>query len=193
MQVRNQVLAKSSSNLNLLQDNFTKLADTCILIAGRSFDQGNWIRRGPKDVGGLIERSTTPIPKGESRTPVTLNSADVNTFEVQSDAALNEKSDGASIPTEDSQRSLSGLDLIDQVCIMRCSKFIPRLPSYLDKRVPWRETTPEPSSFPCRPGQSSCTVQQYGLLYRSTFDEDQEQVRRLNAAPHFPTNGPLEH
>lgn len=152
MQVRNQVLAKSPSNPNTLQDNFTKLADTCILIAGRSFDQGNWIRRGPKDVGGLIERSSTPIPKGDSRTLVTLNSVVNNTFEVQSDAALNEKSDGASLPAEDSQRSLSGLDLIDQVCITRCFKFLPRLPSYLDKRVPWRETTPKPSSFPCRPG-----------------------------------------
>lgn len=92
-----------------MQDNFTKLADTCVLIAGRSFDQGNWIRRGPKDVGGLGERSTTPIPR------------------MHSDAALNEKPDGASIPAEDSQRSLSGPDLIDQINEFLGAKLLPNL------------------------------------------------------------------
>ncbi|KAG8913507.1 hypothetical protein FRC01_004504 [Tulasnella sp. 417] len=96
-----------------MQDNFTKLADTCILIAGRSFDQGNWIRRGPKDVGGLIDRSTTPVPK------------------VLSDTALNEKSDGASLPAEDSQRSLSGPDLIDQINEFLGTKLLPNLRRFL--------------------------------------------------------------
>lgn len=32
-----------------LQENFLKLVDLCTLISGRSFDQGNWIRRSGKD------------------------------------------------------------------------------------------------------------------------------------------------
>lgn len=37
-----------------LQDNFLKLVDLCTLIAGRSFDQGNWIRRSGKDDSSVI-------------------------------------------------------------------------------------------------------------------------------------------
>ena len=33
-----------------LQDNFVKLIDSCILIAGRSFDQSTWIRRAGRDI-----------------------------------------------------------------------------------------------------------------------------------------------
>ncbi|KAG8988872.1 hypothetical protein FRB90_002518 [Tulasnella sp. 427] len=95
-----------------MQDNFIKLSDTCILIAGRSFDQGHWIRRGAKDLAAL-ERSTTPIPK------------------VQSDAALNEKSDGASLPVEDSQRTLSGPDLIDQINDFLATRLLPNIRRFL--------------------------------------------------------------
>ncbi|KIO22523.1 hypothetical protein M407DRAFT_9910, partial [Tulasnella calospora MUT 4182] len=87
--------------------------------------------RGPKDVGGLIDRSTTPIPKGDSRLLVAPYSKVANALGAQSDTALNEKSDGASLSVEDSQRSLPGPDLIDQINEFLGAKLLPNLRRFL--------------------------------------------------------------
>lgn len=49
-----QVRWHCNYNLTIrVQDTFSRLMDTCILIAGRSFEQGNWIRRsGAKELNG---------------------------------------------------------------------------------------------------------------------------------------------
>lgn len=39
-----------------LQDNYAKLVDSCILIAGRSFDQSTWMRRSGRDNGEELDK-----------------------------------------------------------------------------------------------------------------------------------------
>ncbi|KAG8901217.1 hypothetical protein FRB99_005472 [Tulasnella sp. 403] len=89
---------KSVSSPFITRDTFVKLADTCVLIAGRSFEQGNWIRRGVKDGPTLGERSTTPLPRVHSE--VTLGEK--------------EKVDSPLMQVDDTQKSMWGPDLVDQ-------------------------------------------------------------------------------
>lgn len=51
-----------SSPTPVLQEVLTKLIDTCVLIAGRAFEQGNWIRRGTKDL--IAPERGSPISRG---------------------------------------------------------------------------------------------------------------------------------
>lgn len=57
-------------NCNLItraQDTFSKLMDTSILIAGRSFEQGNWIRRsGAKELNGRASPTPKSLSMGSS-------------------------------------------------------------------------------------------------------------------------------
>lgn len=49
--------------LIILQDLFSKLLDACVLIAGRSFDQGLWVRRNTKEAFN-VNGSDSAISKG---------------------------------------------------------------------------------------------------------------------------------
>ncbi|KAG9033005.1 hypothetical protein FRB95_000667 [Tulasnella sp. JGI-2019a] len=95
-----------------LQDTFTKLADPCILIAGRAFESNNWIRRGTKDSLGT----------GGAATPIAR---------VASDLALNDKAESPAVPVDDSQKIVTGFDLIDQINGFLASKLLPALRRFL--------------------------------------------------------------
>ncbi|KAG8881950.1 hypothetical protein FRB98_004046 [Tulasnella sp. 332] len=108
-----------------LQDIFTKLADPCILIAGRAFESNNWIRRGTKDSLGASDRAVTPLAR------------------VASEVALNEKPDSPVVLVDDSPKLLPGPDLIDQVsppdwkyCVLLQSDDpIPKINSFLATKL----------------------------------------------------------
>ncbi|TDL20872.1 hypothetical protein BD410DRAFT_840852 [Rickenella mellea] len=63
-----------------IQETFGKLLDACILIAGRSFDSGNWIRRTAKDALTANGRES-PLPR------VASDSKRVEKFAVASPAS----------------------------------------------------------------------------------------------------------
>lgn len=64
------VQVQLNCNCNLTtraQDTFSKLMDTSILIAGRSFEQGNWIRRsGAKELNGRASPTPKSLSMGSS-------------------------------------------------------------------------------------------------------------------------------
>ncbi|PWN52444.1 hypothetical protein IE53DRAFT_367211 [Violaceomyces palustris] len=73
-----------------LQENYAKLADFCILISGRSFDQTTWIRRSGKD----------------------------NTDALEAEAAYDGDEKAAGLPAESSGKSL--IDSINEFLAERC-------------------------------------------------------------------------
>ncbi|KZO91887.1 hypothetical protein CALVIDRAFT_601960 [Calocera viscosa TUFC12733] len=85
-------------------DVYVKLLDSCVLIAGRSFEQGNWMRRTTLNVDGLAK--------------------------AQSDVSVNEKPDTAS-PLE-SARSVSGNDLVSQIEQFLANRILPNLRRFLN-------------------------------------------------------------
>jgi hypothetical protein len=93
------------------QETYTKLADSCVLIAGRSFDQGNWIRRSTKDAVASSGRAS-PTPGIGS--PVRVGFISIPTVSQDSVDASTEEKQGISISQTDRG---SGMDIIDQVRI----------------------------------------------------------------------------
>lgn len=93
-----------------LQETYGKLIDTCILISGRSFEQGNWIKIPGvnKEVTGRL----TPIPK------------------THSDPAIAEKKLPVGI-SEDNTKAIWGAELIDQINEFFVSKGIPNFRRFL--------------------------------------------------------------
>jgi hypothetical protein len=83
--------------------------DTCILIAGRSFEQGNWIRRsGAKELNGRA----SPVPKGLSRGSSYLS---LTHMIAASDLTLAERGLQTPVLAEENNKPVWGPDLIDQV------------------------------------------------------------------------------
>ncbi|KAG9047301.1 hypothetical protein FS842_000675 [Serendipita sp. 407] len=97
-------------DLNLLQETYGKLVDTCILIAGGSFEQGNWIKIPGvnKEVNGRL----TPIPRAPS------------------DSALAEKRLTLTI-SEENNKAVWGVELIDRIEEYFVSKGIPNFRRFL--------------------------------------------------------------
>jgi len=85
-------------------DVYVKLLDSCVLIAGRSFEQGNWMRRGALSADGLGR--------------------------AQSELSLNEKPDTGS-PLE-SARSVTGSDLVSQIEQFLAKRILPNLRRFLN-------------------------------------------------------------
>ncbi|KAF8588312.1 hypothetical protein K439DRAFT_1629769 [Ramaria rubella] len=90
-----------------LQDTFIKLVDNSILIAGRSFDQGTWLRRSTRETLAANGRSS-PLP------PVSP-----------------ETGDESSAPSLDSSTLSVGIDLPDQVNGFLASRVLPNLRRFL--------------------------------------------------------------
>ncbi|KAG8842667.1 hypothetical protein FRC20_004310, partial [Serendipita sp. 405] len=93
-----------------LQETYGKLVDTCILIAGGSFEQGNWIKIPGvnKEVNGRL----TPIPRAPS------------------DSALAEKRLTLTI-SEENNKAVWGVELIDRIEEYFVSKGIPNFRRFL--------------------------------------------------------------
>ncbi|KAH9948184.1 Dopey, N-terminal-domain-containing protein [Amylocystis lapponica] len=98
-----------------LQETYGKLLDICVL-AGRSFDQGSWIRRSQKDTLNTNGRDS-PTPR-DSRllTP---------------DTKLDEKPNASTISLPDSIKPTYNPDLIDQVNRFIASDVLPNLRKFL--------------------------------------------------------------
>ncbi|KDQ15544.1 hypothetical protein BOTBODRAFT_65254 [Botryobasidium botryosum FD-172 SS1] len=92
-----------------LQETFTKLVDTCVLIAGRSFEQGNWIRRNNKDLMvPAINGRQSPLPRSHTE-----------------QAPIDDKGEGASM--DDSLKPAWGDDLIDQIQEFIATRVLPNV------------------------------------------------------------------
>ncbi|EJU02805.1 hypothetical protein DACRYDRAFT_94483 [Dacryopinax primogenitus] len=85
-------------------DVYVKLLDNCVLIAGRSFEQGNWMRRSTLSVDGLGK--------------------------TQSELSLAEKPDTPS--PLDSARSVSGNDFVSQIEQFLAKRILPNLRRFLN-------------------------------------------------------------
>lgn len=99
--------------------------DNNILIAGRSFDQGTWIRRSTKEALGVNGR-TSPLPPGTyifAFLPSTYK--DCPNFPGASESIPDEK--GSALSMDTSVVGV-GVDLPDQVRFNFCG---PKLLSYL--------------------------------------------------------------
>ncbi|KAN0061878.1 hypothetical protein ACQY0O_005872 [Thecaphora frezii] len=53
-----------------LQENYAKLVDSSILIAGRSFDQSTWIRRSGKDTSGELDAESSGIVEKDEKVAI---------------------------------------------------------------------------------------------------------------------------
>lgn len=51
------------------QDTFSKLVELC-LLAGRSYDQGGWIRRGQVTLAANGTGRESPVPRGKIILPI---------------------------------------------------------------------------------------------------------------------------
>ncbi|TDL26444.1 hypothetical protein BD410DRAFT_521497 [Rickenella mellea] len=95
-----------------IQETFGKLLDACILIAGRSFDSGNWIRRTAKDALTANGRES-PLPR------------------VASDTKLEEKFAVASPASNESPRLPPAADMVDQINTFLADEALPSLRRFL--------------------------------------------------------------
>jgi hypothetical protein len=118
------MIVRNDSNTG--QETYGKLVDTCILIAGGSFEQGNWIKIPGvgKDASGRL----TPILR--CKCPDYLIDSSFNYIAAQSDTALVEKRVTITI-TEENTKPIWGPELIERIEEFLVKRGIPNFRRFL--------------------------------------------------------------
>jgi hypothetical protein len=102
---------------NHIQDTYSKLVELC-LFAGRSYDQGSWIRRGQATFGVNGTGRESPIPRGKCMCTSIIVKVS-NGMLVRSELKVDEKlnSSSTSLPTSvaDTSKPSTSTELTDHV------------------------------------------------------------------------------